>query len=372
MEQQDVVLAEDDLCYTEHGRMLALLCDGMGGMQSGGVASQLAAESTFAAFRALPEEASVLAFLDEALTRADEAVSALHYADGRPLESGTTFLAVVIEDGKLYLANVGDSHCYLIRDGQLRLLSREHNLMALLLEDVANGELTLEEARSHPRRDALTSYIGMGGLRFRQLPDPPFPLRAGDEILLCSDGLYRSLSEREILETVLRAGRDVRSAADALTARAVGKELPDQDNTSALLLRYDDAAVDPPRQLALRKRRAAAPKRAYRAKAGAGPAITVLSGTLRGSVFSLREDEAVLVGTDAEKCTVLLPSEYRYVSRVHCSVRCAANGKYYVTDSSLNGSYTAERRRLPRGKSVALAPGTVLHLAGGDCLLRLG
>ena len=68
---------------------------------------------------------------------------------------------------------------------------------------------------------------------------------------------------------------------------------------------------------------------------------------------------------------VLLPSDYRYVSRAHCSV-CFSGGKYIVTDSSSNGTYFMDKRRLPKGKAVAVEPGTSLMLAGADCSIQLG
>ena len=77
----------------------------------------------------------------------------------------------------------------------------------------------------------------MGGLRYKQI-DPPRELRSGDYIILCSDGLYRTVSNEEIKQVVVDAGVDVQGAADALTELALSKRKPKQDNTSVVVLLY--------------------------------------------------------------------------------------------------------------------------------------
>ena len=237
-EQQDVIVSDLDFDYMEKGRMIAVLCDGMGGMQGGAMASQICAGNLYHAFHTMPENMNICTFFEAILPHLDNDVYSLKGSDGERLRSGTTLVCVVLTEGHLYLCNVGDSHAYLIREGKLNLISEEHNYMMLLLEDVAQGKLTLKEARQNPRREALVSYIGMGGLKYRQITNPPLEMRHGDTVVLCSDGLYRTLPEQEILQIVRQNGTDVQQAATQLTAAAIAKAKRNQDNTSVVVMKY--------------------------------------------------------------------------------------------------------------------------------------
>lgn len=237
-EQQDTIMTDVDYDYMSDGRAIAVLCDGMGGMQGGAIASQVAAANVFYGFHSMPEGQDIRKFYEDILTQVDMDVHSLRTSTGAPMRTGTTIVSAAITEGYLYIANVGDSHGYLIRDGQLNLITKEHNLMMLLLERVANGEMTLEEARQDPKREALVSYLGMGGLRYKQVTDPPLTLKDGDYVVLCSDGLYRSVSNAEIANVVLSRGTDVQGAADELTSLAISKGKRNQDNTSVVVLMY--------------------------------------------------------------------------------------------------------------------------------------
>lgn len=237
-EQQDAIITDNDLAYLQFGRMIAILCDGMGGMKGGNIASQLCTAHLYSEFQTVPDNMNIREFFSRALDKADMEVNSLRTETGKPMHSGTTLVSAVIIEGRMYLANVGDSHGYLIRGGKISQITEEHNLMSLLLEEVAQGNITMEEARRNPKREALTSFIGMGGLRYKQITDPPLELRSGDYIILCSDGLYRTVSNEEIKQVVVDAGVDVQGAADALTELALSKRKPKQDNTSVVVLLY--------------------------------------------------------------------------------------------------------------------------------------
>lgn len=237
-EQQDSIITDDDFAYIQNGQMIAILCDGMGGMNGGNIASQLCTAHLFSAFQSMPVGMDVCDFFESALDSADEEVNSLCTSDGSPMHAGTTLVSALIKEGFLYIANVGDSHGYLIREGEISQITEEHNFMKILLDEVAEGTMTLAQARRDPKREALISYIGMGGLRYKQITDPPLVMQSGDYIVLCSDGLYRSVSDEEIRQTVIDAGTDVQYAADSLTELALSKRKPRQDNTSVVVMLY--------------------------------------------------------------------------------------------------------------------------------------
>ena len=111
---------------------------------------------------------------------------------------GSTLVAAAFAPSGLYWMSVGDSALYLCRDGALTQLNHPHTLGAKLAELVKRGVMSPEDAAIDPDRDALTSYVGAGGIAQIDSPSEGVAVTAGDIVILCSDGLYRALSHEEI------------------------------------------------------------------------------------------------------------------------------------------------------------------------------
>lgn len=237
-EQQDAIRTDDFDAYTENGRAIALLCDGMGGLSGGEQASNKCASMMFSAFHEMAPGTPIPRFFRTMIARADREVGALRGPDGSALRCGTTMVGAAIENGGLYWASVGDSRIYLVRGEEIVCLTKDHNLMMLLSEQVKRGEITQEEADSNPKREALISFIGGGVVRCIDCPAKPIPLRDGDHVVLCSDGLYRSVSEEEIWQIVTAFQDTAAVAAQMLAEQAVNKRFPHQDNTSVIVMTY--------------------------------------------------------------------------------------------------------------------------------------
>ncbi|MCR5041154.1 MAG: protein phosphatase 2C domain-containing protein [Clostridia bacterium] len=234
--QQDYVSCDDGYEYTKNGRCIVVLCDGMGGMQGGEVYSRFSAEGMRRAYHDQPVADNHLEFLKRTILAIDMAASKLETSDGRPMRGGTTMLACIIDSGYLYWASVGDSRIYLIRDGVGYQLTEDQNYSLLLRKRVELGEITPEQAENDPQKDALISYLGMGGIKYMGLSRTPEKLLPGDRVLLCSDGLYRAMSINEICEVLETS--DLAHAAEGLTSTAVNKGFPRQDNTSAVVVSF--------------------------------------------------------------------------------------------------------------------------------------
>lgn len=204
---------------------LFAVCDGMGGAEAGEVASSLAAETLTARVAAGDSVA-------EAARAANDAVYAR--ATERVEESGmgTTLTAVTIEDGHGRFAHVGDSRAYLFREGSLQLLSQDHSLVGELVRE---GRLTWDEAAAHPQRSILSRALGTEpGV---EVDEFSVELRAGDVLLLCSDGLSGDLPA-EVLREHLSAADPAEAAAGLVAAaRAAGGH----DNITAVVVRLDEA-----------------------------------------------------------------------------------------------------------------------------------
>lgn len=230
--QQDAVFG-----YGANGWAIGIVCDGMGGLCGGEVASRVALKSLADAWFTQRDVADIPGFLRREAISADEKVYLQEAPDGRRLEAGTTMVAVIVRQGELYWLSVGDSKLYFIRGQELLSLNIEHNYRLELNTMLRQGKITAQEyAAEEYRAEALTSYVGMGDLSLMDISPRGYPLRDGDILLLASDGLYRSLSEEEILTTVRKNETQMQQAADALTAAVAGRKK--QDNTSVVLLRY--------------------------------------------------------------------------------------------------------------------------------------
>lgn len=215
----------------------AVLCDGMGGLNGGEIASESCLMKLMEVSDAIEhcEEEMIPVILRGQIAMADGFISCTEDEGGRPLHGGTTLLCVAIRGDYLYYASVGDSRIYLLHDSRLDQLTVEHNLLTDLLKQVDAGEISRGEALSHPKREALTSYVGIGNVNLIDLSGNPVLLSSCDTVMLCSDGLYRALSDDEIIDCIDRS-ETVNSAAEALMKAVQAKDLPHQDNTTIILI----------------------------------------------------------------------------------------------------------------------------------------
>jgi len=210
---------------------LFVVADGMGGAQAGEVASEM----TVRAFdRGLPEGAPEEALV-RVIRRANREIHDRSQSDRRTAGMGTTVTAAYVGEDQVTVAHVGDSRAYLLRDGELTRLTRDHSLVSELIEQ---GRLTEEEAESHPQRSVITRVLG-------NEPDVAvdlevFSARAGDVFLLCSDGLTSMVSEARVLELLTSAG-SLEEAGRALIAAA--NEAGGRDNITVILFRLDSVAA---------------------------------------------------------------------------------------------------------------------------------
>lgn len=150
--------------------------------------------------------------------------------------AGSTLCAVVIKDWKLHWISVGDSRIYLYRNGALRRLNNEHNFKNVLDRMAEMGQITREEAETDTRAEMLTSYLGMDELNEIDVNCIEFPLFLGDSIMMCSDGLYRELSNNEMAYILENADENV---CDDLVNAALGKNDIHQDNITVTLMDID-------------------------------------------------------------------------------------------------------------------------------------
>lgn len=237
--QQDsvAVSADNYLNPCTENRILAVLSDGMGGLNGGEVASKLCVSEMIEQYNEQNAIDDYPMFFKNAIMDIDMQIKNLKSENGSPLGGGATLVSFAIDNDDLYWATVGDSHLYIIRNDEIVLVNREHNLMLRLMERVKTGDITLEEAKNTKRKDALISFMGMGGLHLYDINKTPFKMKTGDIVLACSDGLYRTLSDDEIKNASLRCNEDMQLLSHILISNALAKEKRNQDNLSVIIVK---------------------------------------------------------------------------------------------------------------------------------------
>lgn len=232
--QQDKVFV-----HAEEGRAIGIVCDGMGGLQGGEIASQAAVGSFARSWKRNIKVDNYSSFLRDEAIKADQLVFEQEDGKGNRLDAGTTVVMAVIQNHDLYWLSIGDSRLYIVRGQEIFAINKPHNYREVLEEKLQNGEITIEayEKEEH-KAEALTSYLGMGNISLMDINEKPFPLQSRDLLLLCSDGLYRSLSDSRILKILIQNRDDIQGAAEKLTAEALGNKTHGQDNTSVVLMEF--------------------------------------------------------------------------------------------------------------------------------------
>jgi PPM family protein phosphatase len=188
---------EDDQQFLRKGR-LAVVADGMGGYEGGQEASRLAVETLVEVYRDFGGD-DPQAALVEALQAAHEQIREYSFAHPGLRGMGTTCTAAAIVQDSLYYVHVGDTRLYLIRDGQITRVTRDHSYVGRLVE---SGMISPEEAENHPQRNILTAALGTNPDLIMDSPGQPEPLRPEDVLLICSDGLWGQVRDSEILDAV--------------------------------------------------------------------------------------------------------------------------------------------------------------------------
>lgn len=222
---------------------LFILSDGMGGLESGERASRMATETVLAHCRDAEANPALAVFgkqiegvgdasnrLASAVRLANQEIFSAAQELGGKGGMGATVVVIRFLEDRACIAHVGDSRAYLLRDGQLIQLTEDHSFVA---EQIRRGILTVEEAGRSRLQNVLTRALGV-----EQQVDVDVTeelLREGDTYLLCSDGLFRDLSEAQIA-ALLPEASDAQQTADRLVQQA--NQAGGGDNITAIVLRY--------------------------------------------------------------------------------------------------------------------------------------
>ncbi|MCL2003535.1 MAG: Stp1/IreP family PP2C-type Ser/Thr phosphatase [Oscillospiraceae bacterium] len=214
------------------GLAVCVVCDGMGGMRSGNVASRVAADAFITDLLLQVKPGMSHKSLKTALAAAVSAANAQVFEKARTNAAyygmGTTLIGAVVTPEYAVMANVGDSRAYHISGDGITQVSRDHSLVEDLMH---RGELSREEAKHHPSKNLITRALGTDGI---VAPDLFIrEMAEGDFLLLCTDGLTNVVEDMEILFEVLHGG-DPSLACERLVSMANSRGGP--DNTTIVLI----------------------------------------------------------------------------------------------------------------------------------------
>ncbi len=216
--------------------LFAVVADGMGGLKDGDRVSQKIVQTIESDCRSMSLD-QLSDNLMGIVSHANDEVSRMLGPD-EIYKSGSTLVAVVAEPHQFRWISVGDSRIYLYRAGRLLQLNREHIFEADLLMRAVNHQISFQDAKSNPKRKSVSSFIGMGDLKYVDEMLRPIRSLQGDRILICSDGIFNTIKEPRI-EAVLSNYPDPKQAAIMLETIVTQANNPHQDNFTAIILSYD-------------------------------------------------------------------------------------------------------------------------------------
>jgi serine/threonine protein phosphatase PrpC len=219
---------------------LMIVVDGMGGHAEGAKASEITVSCLARRFKEAGQPVlDPQGFLITALAAAHDEVVKL--GDGIPVEQRprATCAVCLVQDANVYCAHIGDSRIYQLRGGKILKRSRDHSHVELLLHE---GVIQEGEVNNHPMRNFVECCLGGD----EPLPDMSIAARSrlapGDVVLVCSDGLWTGVDDGSLI-ALTAPERDLERVLTELADKAVARNAPSSDNTSAAALRFDGAAA---------------------------------------------------------------------------------------------------------------------------------
>ena len=193
----------------------AVIADGMGGHNAGEIASATAVDEIRSALeKSFEADESIPSAITSAVNAANRRIFDMSIHNKGQSGMGTTVIITAVKDGAVYAANVGDSRIYLMYDGKLRQVTKDHSFVEEL---ITAGSITREEAATHPGRHTITRAVGTDA----RVKTDIFELecKVGDVILMCSDGLSDMLSPVQI-EKIISQSEKISDAVESLIAAA--------------------------------------------------------------------------------------------------------------------------------------------------------
>lgn len=223
---------QDTICVIERkNEILAILADGIGGMEKGDLASSLSVQEVVNTYLNSEGEKK---FLLDGFENADDRIQKLKKEYS--INSGTTLLSAHLKTDSFDMCCIGDSYLYLCQNNKLIQINRLHNYEFLLNQLLKEEKITKDDYKYNlSKKNMLISYIGKGDLSIIDYNKEPLNLNVGDVIILCSDGLLSAVSKEEILK-IIKKNKNPSTINRTLMNSIYLKKDEYQDNTSIITI----------------------------------------------------------------------------------------------------------------------------------------
>jgi len=232
---------QDRVAYAySNEALLLVLADGMGGHMHGDLAASMIIETFVESFGkyAQPRIDDPKTFIADVMRYAHDRIMKFPHDNTLGNFPGSTCVAALIQDEKLYAGHAGDSRLYVLRDGSTLTKTHDHSMVYQMVEW---GMITTEDARVHPQRNQITNCLGGTEDIFRMESSEPIGLLSGDVVLLGSDGLWGPFADEELAKAF--AKDPVGEALDDLIAVALKREDGHSDNVTGVAMRWGDSGT---------------------------------------------------------------------------------------------------------------------------------
>lgn len=189
------------VCANSKSQILGVICDGMGGHKAGEIASRVVMDHVTRCFKINPyflNEEEVISWMEETITQANEIVKKMAHSNPDHEGMGTTIVLAIVFEKMLYVSHVGDSRAYYCTTDTITQITKDHTLVNALIDQ---GVITKEEAKNHSQKNVLLQVLGASEKLEPSMYSQPF---TKGQLLLCSDGLYNTVSDKIILQIVNR------------------------------------------------------------------------------------------------------------------------------------------------------------------------
>lgn len=224
---------EDSIAFTflenDKKNLIAVVADGMGGHNAGEVASKMACDLLLDYCLKNWKQHTPETLLQKAFMNAHQKIVEAGNSNPEQKGMGTTATSVIIQQDVCYIGHIGDSRAYLLRNGTLMQLSKDHTLVNQMFE---SGEITEKERDHHPMKNVLLQALGTTPTIQPQIPSDGWAIQEGDRLFLCSDGVYDALNVEDIKDLLLM--KQAEFVLECLSSVATSRNV--SDNFSALLI----------------------------------------------------------------------------------------------------------------------------------------
>lgn len=209
----------------------AVVCDGMGGVNGGNIASGVAvekiSEALLSGYREDLDDDGIRGLITASVSDANRAVHEIAGSDASLSGMGTTVVAAVMSHSVIHVAHAGDSRAYLISGGEIRQLTTDHSMVQEMVE---KGDITAQQAKNHPQKNIITRALGVEASIRIDYCETPAP--AGSRLLICTDGLTNYVEEDRILRLSEQNGGEKLTEELVALAKSEGGG----DNITAVVL----------------------------------------------------------------------------------------------------------------------------------------